>query len=163
MFACDTPFQFPSTWQPIHLDLSGPPAPQPSMAYCQQRNSIPTDQIISPISFLTENLEAVPATHVAPQHTLEKMSPSWDVTPSDCPLIDFSIDDDLNRPKRGPFKDLTDRAQTAQTRKDNACVRCKMQRTRVSGLLAIQPVTDIRVSVSPTPSTLAESVLPAKR
>ncbi|KAL5326373.1 hypothetical protein ACEPPN_004057 [Leptodophora sp. 'Broadleaf-Isolate-01'] len=100
------------------------------MTYCQQRNSIPTDQNISPPSFLTENSGAVPATHVASQQNLEKTSPSWDSTPSDCPLIEFSIDDDSNRPKRGPFKDLTDRAQTAQTRKDNACVRCKMQRTR---------------------------------
>ena len=163
MFACDTPFQFPSTLQPIHLGFSRPPAPQPSMTYCQQRNSIPTDQNISPPSFLTENSGVVPATHVASQQNLEKTSPSWDSTPSDCPLIEFSIDDDSNRPKRGPFKDLTDRAQTAQTRKDNACVRCKMQRTRVSYLLVIQPVSDIRVSVSPTPSTHAESALPAKR
>ncbi|KAH7361068.1 hypothetical protein BKA65DRAFT_547760 [Rhexocercosporidium sp. MPI-PUGE-AT-0058] len=130
IFACDTPFQFPSTWQPTHLDVSRPPVPQASMTYSQQRNLIPTDQIVSPTNLNPESSATAPLARVVPQPTLEKMSPSWDVPSSDCPLIDFSIDDDSNRPKRGPFKDPTDRAQTAQTRKDNACVRCKMQRTR---------------------------------
>lgn len=34
--------------------------------------------------------------------------------------------------KRGPFKDLTLREQTAQTRKIGSCIRCRMQRIRVS-------------------------------
>ena len=34
--------------------------------------------------------------------------------------------------KRGPFKDLALREQTAQTRKIGSCVRCRMQRIRVS-------------------------------
>ncbi|PVH82364.1 hypothetical protein DL98DRAFT_414946 [Cadophora sp. DSE1049] len=70
---------------------------------------------------------AVPDTQ---QTALEKTSPTYNDSREECPLIDFSIDDDLNRPRRGPFKDPADKAQTAQTRKDNACVRCKMQRTR---------------------------------
>lgn len=34
--------------------------------------------------------------------------------------------------KRGPFKDVALREQTAQTRKIGSCVRCRMQRIRVS-------------------------------
>jgi hypothetical protein len=34
--------------------------------------------------------------------------------------------------KRGPFKDLSLREQTAQTRKIGSCIRCRMQRIRVS-------------------------------
>jgi hypothetical protein len=33
--------------------------------------------------------------------------------------------------RRRPFQNPLDRAQTAQTRRDNACVRCRMQRVRV--------------------------------
>jgi hypothetical protein len=36
-----------------------------------------------------------------------------------------------NQSRRRPFKDPYIRAQTAQTRKDNACLRCRMQRIRV--------------------------------
>lgn len=43
-----------------------------------------------------------------------------------------SFDENGLRSRRGPFKDPYDRAQTAQTRKDNACVRCRMQRIRVN-------------------------------
>lgn len=35
--------------------------------------------------------------------------------------------------KRGPFRDPLLREQTAQTRKRGSCIRCKMQRIRVSG------------------------------
>jgi hypothetical protein len=35
--------------------------------------------------------------------------------------------------KRGPFKDPSLREQTAQTRKMGSCIRCRMQRIRVSG------------------------------
>lgn len=34
--------------------------------------------------------------------------------------------------RRGPFKDQTDRQKTAQTRRDGSCIRCRMQRIRVS-------------------------------
>ncbi len=34
--------------------------------------------------------------------------------------------------RRGPFKDQSDRQRTAQTRKDGSCIRCRMQRIRVS-------------------------------
>jgi hypothetical protein len=37
----------------------------------------------------------------------------------------------LGPARRGPFRSLYDRAQTAQTRKDTACLRCRMQRIRV--------------------------------
>lgn len=33
--------------------------------------------------------------------------------------------------RRGPFKNLRDRAQTAQTRKDGSCLRCRAQKIRV--------------------------------
>jgi hypothetical protein len=36
------------------------------------------------------------------------------------------------RTRRRPFKNPHDRAQTAQTRRDNACLRCRMQRVRAS-------------------------------
>lgn len=35
--------------------------------------------------------------------------------------------------KRGPFRDISLRKQTAQTRKIGSCIRCRMQRIRVSG------------------------------
>lgn len=34
--------------------------------------------------------------------------------------------------KRGPFKDHVQRQQTAHTRKIGSCIRCRMQRIRVS-------------------------------
>lgn len=33
--------------------------------------------------------------------------------------------------KRGPFKSTADRQQTAMTRKNGSCIRCRMQRIRV--------------------------------
>lgn len=36
--------------------------------------------------------------------------------------------------RRGPFRDPSDRAETAQTRKLTACLRCRMQRIRVVAL-----------------------------
>lgn len=36
--------------------------------------------------------------------------------------------------KRGPFRDQSLREQTAQTRKMGSCIRCRMQRIRVSGI-----------------------------
>jgi hypothetical protein len=36
--------------------------------------------------------------------------------------------------KRGPFKDPSLREQTAQTRRMGSCIRCRMQRIRVSGI-----------------------------
>lgn len=44
-----------------------------------------------------------------------------------------------NQSRRGPFKDPFIRAQTAQTRKDNACLRCRMQRIRVGAPSLITP------------------------
>jgi hypothetical protein len=43
-----------------------------------------------------------------------------------------STEDSEIRIRRRPFQNPLDRAQTAQTRRDNACVRCRMQRVRVS-------------------------------
>ena len=34
--------------------------------------------------------------------------------------------------RRGPFKNQNDRLRTAQTRRDGSCIRCRMQRIRVS-------------------------------
>ncbi|CAK7208170.1 hypothetical protein SBRCBS47491_000001 [Sporothrix bragantina] len=44
----------------------------------------------------------------------------------------------LSRPpaaRRGPFKDQNDRQKTAQTRKDGSCIRCRMQRIRISDVV----------------------------
>lgn len=126
MFACDTPFQVPS-WQPTHINFSRPPVPQPSMAYTPQLDSKPYDHIVFQSGLESE----LPVTVSDPkQNSVEQMSPTYNDSRDEFPLIDFGIDDDANRTKRGPFKDPADKAQTAQTRKDNACVRCKMQRTR---------------------------------
>jgi hypothetical protein len=38
---------------------------------------------------------------------------------------------DLGPSRRGAFKNVEDRVQTAQTRKDKACLRCRMQKVRV--------------------------------
>lgn len=38
---------------------------------------------------------------------------------------------DSGPPKRRPFQKVEDRVQTAQTRKDKACLRCRMQKVRV--------------------------------
>jgi hypothetical protein len=47
------------------------------------------------------------------------------------PLIDLGPEEPTDRSRRAPFKDPQVKAQTAQTRKDNACLRCRMQRIRV--------------------------------
>jgi hypothetical protein len=49
---------------------------------------------------------------------------------TDFHILDF--EDTTTRTRRRPFQDPGDRAQTAQTRRDNACLRCRMQRIRVS-------------------------------
>jgi hypothetical protein len=41
------------------------------------------------------------------------------------------------RRTRGPFNNLHDRAQTAQTRKDRSCIRCRAQRIRVCATSAV--------------------------
>lgn len=56
---------------------------------------------------------------------------------SDVPLHDYQSHFDIILPnqrggKRGPFKSPTLREQTAQTRKVGCCIRCRMQRIRVS-------------------------------
>ena len=156
------PFRIPSSWQPTRINLSSPPVPQPSMAYVQQLDSKPYNESPTPPVLGSELPVSVPdAQHIA----LEKTSPPYGDPQEDCPLIDFSIDDDMSRPRRGPFKDPADKAQTAQTRKDNACVRCKMQRTRVSYLSVATEhyVSNARNSVSRTLLIPAESASPAKR
>lgn len=49
--------------------------------------------------------------------------------------------------KRGPFKTLDLREQTAQTRKIGSCIRCRMQRIRVS-VLCHKPTHNDRVSIT---------------
>jgi len=44
--------------------------------------------------------------------------------------------------RRGPFKSLHDRAQTAQTRKDGSCVRCRAQKIRVCAPSAVSYYAD---------------------
>lgn len=39
---------------------------------------------------------------------------------------------EYRRPTRGPFLDIELRQQTAETRRIGSCIRCKMQRIRVS-------------------------------
>lgn len=56
---------------------------------------------------------------------------------TDVSLLDQHANFDILLPnqrggKRGPFKDLNLREQTAQTRKIGSCIRCRMQRIRVS-------------------------------
>jgi hypothetical protein len=51
---------------------------------------------------------------------------------------DLSYRNHMGRPpaRRGPFKSNDDREKTAQTRKIGSCVRCRMQRIRVSLIAA---------------------------
>ena len=65
------------------------------------------------------------------KHAQVPISPTRNGT-SKHQINEIPYDDLEHRTKRGPFKDPQDRAQTAQTRKDNACVRCRMQRIRVN-------------------------------
>jgi len=162
MFACDMPFHIPSSWQPTYTSLSSPPVPQPSMTYVQQLDSTPYNQTPSPPVVGAELSVAVPD---AQQSSLEKTMHTYGGSQEDCLLVDFSMDDDVKRPRRGPFKDPADKAQTAQTRKDNACVRCKMQRTRVRNLsvVPVHCLSNARNSVFPIPLICAESASPAKR
>ena len=46
---------------------------------------------------------------------------------SDC----VSLGEKAGYARRGPFRSIQDREETAQTRKLAACVRCRMQRIRV--------------------------------
>ena len=160
MFACDRPFRMSSSRQPNHSNLSSPPVPQPSMAYVQQIDSKPYQNPSPPLT----GAELPVAAPDASQSSLEKTTPTYGVSKEDFPLIDFSIDDDIIRPRRGPFKDPADKAQMAQTRKDNACDRCKMQRTRVMYLSValVNCVSNARNSVFPTPLMHAEFASTAK-
>jgi hypothetical protein len=49
--------------------------------------------------------------------------------------------------KRGPFKDPNLREQTAQTRKMGSCIRCRMQRIRVSIFCIFNPSTSVKLRV----------------
>ena len=63
----------------------------------------------------------------------EKSVPFWDLSnQSHAPLNGSDFENTQTRTRRRPFKDPQDRAQTAQTRRDNACLRCRMQRIRAS-------------------------------
>lgn len=70
--------------------------------------------------------------------------------------------------KRGPFKDQKAREETAVTRKNGSCIRCKMQRVRVSGVelpvdrAHLCTVTD-EISVKLTQTTRRVHVLGASR
>jgi len=77
--------------------------------------------------------------------------------------------------KRGPFKDHRERQKTAQTRKIGSCIRCRMQRIRVSCFYTGPPRAPQRLtaldprltwpldSATPTPRTSGEFVSGAKR
>lgn len=45
--------------------------------------------------------------------------------------------------KRGPFKSNVERERTAETRKIGSCIRCRMQRIRVSPSFRDEPVTGL--------------------
>ena len=57
---------------------------------------------------------------------------------------DVMMANPMNRPaaRRGPFKNNDDREKTAQTRKMGSCVRCRMQRIRVSFPSCPGPITN---------------------
>jgi hypothetical protein len=73
--------------------------------------------------------------HIAPQsYNAQNDDPHLDETQ----YSDGSEEEDpapvlrgLGHSRRGPFKNIQDRQQTAETRKNKACIRCKMQRVRV--------------------------------
>jgi hypothetical protein len=63
----------------------------------------------------------------------EKSVSLWDLSSQNHATANGSdFEDTGTRTRRRPFKDPQDRAQTAQTRRDNACLRCRMQRIRAS-------------------------------
>ena len=162
MFACDPPFRMASSWQPNHSNLFSSPVPQPSMAYLRQLDSKPYNQNLSPPLIRAEIPVEMPD---ASQSSLEKTTPTYGIWKEDFPLIDFSIDDDMDRPRRGLFTDPADKAQMAQARKGNACIRCKMQQSRLT-YLSVAPVncvSNARNSAFPTPLIHAEFASPAKR
>jgi hypothetical protein len=63
--------------------------------------------------------------------------------------------------RRGPFKTQHDRDQTAQTRKDGCCLRCRHQKIRVCFLIPISCSAD-DPSVSQIPAIQRASASPAR-
>jgi hypothetical protein len=103
-----------------------------------------------------------------PSATNEKSVSTWDARTQIFGPFNGSDSEDTGagtRTRRRPFKNSKDRAQTAQTRRDNACLRCRMQRIRVSidSLVRIYYIIDDSCSVSRTLLIQKEYVLHARR
>jgi hypothetical protein len=146
-FACDD--VFPTSWlatpsmnQQYPIPPNQPPTLEPAMLYPQRQES-----------FGDSNLDQKETeTHDAGIDGLSGSASSFTI------LIDGASVDHRksmngapsemgNHSRRGPFKDPHVRAQTAQTRKDNACLRCRMQRIRVGvhpGTLHLTPTDPLR-------------------
>lgn len=87
---------------------------------------VPSQEIVSPDGLCQYSMVADPG-------LVETVSPEG----CDAPLYEQHSNYDILLPnqrggKRGPFKDPSLREQTAMTRKTGSCIRCRMQRIRVS-------------------------------
>jgi hypothetical protein len=104
----------------------------PSLLDMSSSPPIPPQDLVSPDGLCQYTL-------VPESGLIETVSPEgWDA-----PLYEQQSNYDILLPnqrggKRGPFKDPSLREQTAQTRKMGSCIRCRMQRIRVSVLLSGQ-------------------------
>jgi hypothetical protein len=138
-FACDDQFLAPP-WQSMRFNTSVnsvettlPPQPIPSMVYPRPsydrapHGSSDTTSTVLSVETYNDLIDlSIPVRK-------ETFQPSWENSKG---LQILLTDNDLGRAtarsRRRAFKDPKDRAQTAQTRRDNACIRCRMQRIRVS-------------------------------
>ncbi|KAI5466070.1 hypothetical protein BGZ63DRAFT_347684 [Mariannaea sp. PMI_226] len=112
----------------------------------QDLSAIPYNASVGPVVPVDITRQAIETTAAMTQYDLVSIQPSQpldepvpqDGLPpawADASLLDQHANFDILLPnqrggKRGPFKDLSLREQTAQTRKIGSCIRCRMQRIR---------------------------------
>jgi hypothetical protein len=132
-FACNLDFNSLSypTLQPIQLH-SQPVFQNQEMTYVQMSSSsymVPWNQPQQLNSTLPNEYSQAPIIDSDTSHISVKVSPS----DSDADNSSDSVTtvDKQGPSRRGPFKTAHEREQTAQTRKNAACVRCRIQRIRV--------------------------------
>jgi hypothetical protein len=138
-FACDDQFSAPP-WQSMGFNTSVnsveatlPPQPIPSMIYPRPSYDRAPHSTLDTTSTVLSLETYNDLINLSVPVCKETSQPSWENSKG---LQILLADNDLRgttaRSRRRAFKDPKDRAQTAQTRRDNACIRCRMQRIRVS-------------------------------
>jgi hypothetical protein len=152
-FTCDDPSVFPQVMpnfpvlQPSRAMSIQPSTRSEGMVYPEfptgqsyfsqpQQSSPITSHVMNPNVFGTP-FETTPETagRCNSGREVYNRTPDGTETFSQHHGLDIVLSNERPPPaKRGPFKTTEDRERTAQTRKIGSCIRCRMQRIRVSNL-----------------------------